>query len=105
MNTTSFKGNHKVNACVKNAYRAIVCGWAISSLWGAYKSPSIYKIRAWEWCEASCREDGGNGLCITGRNCSRFTCAYFCSHHETGERCIVVHTAENVYWAFVDELN
>ena len=105
MNITSFKSNHKVNACVKNAYRAILLGYAVGNIWRAYKRPNVYKVRAWEWCKACCKEDGGVMLWVTGWNNAKFTCAYFCSHHETGERCIVVHTADHVYWAFVDELD
>ena len=105
MTTTAFESNHKVNNCVRNAYRAINSGRAVNSIWQAYNRPSVYKVRAWEWCQTSCREDGGQWLYVTGWNNSKFTCAYFCGHHETGERCIVVHTADNVYWAFVDELD
>lgn len=105
MKTTTFENRHKVNNCVRNAYRAIINAHAVKSIWDAYRLPSVYKVRAWEWCKASCKDDDGNGLCITGWNTSKFTCAYFCGHHETGERCIIVHTADNVYWAFVDELN
>lgn len=104
MKTTEFEKNHKITLSVKNAYRAIIRGYAISSLWKAYKNPSIYKIRAWEWCKATCKEDGGCFIWITGVNCSTFTAAYFCSHHKTGERCIVVHTPNNVYWCYVTEL-
>ena len=105
MKTTEFTGNHKVNNCVRNAYRAIICGCAVDSIWKAYERPSVLKVRAWEWCKADCRENDGCSIRITGWNTSKFTCAYFCSHHETGERCIVVHTADNVYWAFIDELD
>lgn len=102
--TTQFESIHKVNNCVKNAYRSIIKGYAEDSVFRAYRQPSEYKIRAWEWCRASCREDSGYGLCVTGWNTSKFTCAYFCGHYETGERCLVVHTAENVYWCYVSEL-
>lgn len=105
MKTTHYASNHKVNNCVKNAYRVIAQKIAFFDIWDAYKRPSHYKIRAWEWVKAACKEDGGHGICVTGANCSKFTAAYFCSHYETGEACIVVHTADNVYWAFVDELN
>lgn len=104
MKTTEFKGNHKVNNCVRNAYREIISGRAVDSIWQAYKRPSVYKVRAWEWCQTGCRDDGGQWLYVTGWNNSKFTCAYFCGHHETGEQCIVVHTADNIYWAFVGEL-
>lgn len=105
MRTTAFESNHKVNNCVRNAYRAIMSLRAVTSIWSAYTRPSARKIRAWEWCKAYCKEDGGVMLWVTGWNSSKFTCAYFCSHHETGERCIIVHTADNVYWAFVDEID
>ena len=105
MNTTVFESNHKVNNCVRNAYRAILLGYAVGNIWRAYKRPSVYKVRAWEWCQVSCQEDNGRCLFVTSWNSSKFTCAYFCNHHETGERCIVVRTADNIYWAFVDELN
>lgn len=104
MRTTEFESNHKINVCVKNAYRAIVNGYAVDSIWKAYKRPSHYKINAWEWCRADCRENGGIGLCVTSWYTSKFTCAYFCKHHNTGKQCLVVHTADNVYWCFVSEL-
>lgn len=104
MKTSQFEGNHKINNCVRNAYRAIINGHAVENLWDAYERPSIYKVRAWEWCKVACRDDDGGGLCVTGWNCSKFTCAYFFGHHETGERCLAVHTAENVYWCYVSEL-
>lgn len=104
MKTTQRENNHKINNCVRNAYRAIISDYAVNSIWQAYDRPSIYKVRAWEWCQTACKENNGYNLCITGWNCSKFTVAYFCSHHETGKECIIVHTADNVYWAFVDEL-
>lgn len=105
MKTTQFNDNHKVNNCVKNAYRAILNGHAVPTIWASYGNPSIYKVRAWEWCKASCRDDSGHGLCVTGWNMAKFTCAYFCSHHETGEQCLIVRTADNIYWCYLSELN
>lgn len=105
MKTTQIRQYHKINNCVKNAYHSIMAMRAVENIWTAYKSPSIYKVRAWEWCIADCRENNGYGLCVTGWNTSKFTCAYFCKHYKTGERCIVVHTADNVYWCYVTELD
>ena len=104
MKTTQYEGNHKINNCVRNAYRAIELCRAVDNIYHAYTQPSIYKIRAWEWVKTACKEDGGYYAFITGWNCSKFTAGYFCPHHETGERCLVVHTADNVYWCFADEL-
>ena len=105
MKTTESKCNHKINNCVRNAYRTIKNGQEVYNIYFAYARPSIYKIRAWEWVKTSCKEDGGYVACITGWNTSKFTAAYFCPHYETGERCLVVHTANNVYWAFAGELD
>lgn len=104
MKITKFDSNHKINNVVRNAWRAIYNDYEVNSIWEAYKSPSMYKIRAWEWCQTDCRENDGHGLCITAWNTSKFTAAYFCYHHETAKQCLVVHTADNVYWCYVDEL-
>ena len=105
MRTTEFESNHKINNCVRNAWRAIVSGRAVNSIWQAYERPSVYKVRAWEWCKIACKEDGGDTPWVTGWNSSKFTCAYFCGHYETGERCLAVHTADNVYWCYVSEID
>lgn len=104
MRTTEFESNHKINNCVRNAWRAIEHCRAVDNIFYAYNHPSVYKLRAWDWVKAACRDDEGYRVCITGWNSSKFTAAYFCSHHETNALCLVVHTADNVYWCFVSEL-
>lgn len=46
------------------------------NLWTAYNKPSSRKAIAWHYCEAKCREYGGENLKVISRNTSKFTAGF-----------------------------
>lgn len=47
-----------------------------ADIYEAYEKPSIYKVRAWEYCKSLMNEYKGYGLVITGKNCMAFSAGF-----------------------------
>ena len=45
-------------------------------IWEAYKTPSVYKCRAWRAIEKMCSDMGGYGLTVLGHNCMKYSAAF-----------------------------
>lgn len=54
-------------------------------IFDAYGRPSIYKVRAWEYCKELCHKFSGWGLKVISRNTSIFTAGFEYADPETGE--------------------
>jgi hypothetical protein len=42
----------------------------------AYKTPSVYKVRAWRDIAAMCERMNGHGLTVLGHNCMKYSAAF-----------------------------
>lgn len=56
-------------------------------IYEAYEKPSIYKVRAWNYCKEMCKALNGFNLRITGHNCMAFTVKFEFAHPENGALC------------------
>lgn len=72
----------------------------ITDIYDAYKNPSIYKIRAWNYCKEMCNKYGGYNLKINSYNCQSFTCTFEFVHPIDGNLCVAYLTRD--YSRFCD---
>ena len=70
-------------------------GWHYATdIYEAYKSPSVYKVRAWEYCKDLCRKLHGRDLRIVGWNSMKFSVAFRFNERGTGRECYAYITAD-----------
>ena len=62
-----------------------------------YKSYSVAKLHAWEYCERKCFKMNGKRLTVLSHNSSVFTAAFEYNHPDTGVRMLHVETYANSY--------
>lgn len=74
---------------VRSAYNYAL-RYGYSDIYEAYKNPSVYKVRAWRYCEELCRKYNGYNLMISGRGCWTFSAVFLFTDPGTG--------VENVAW-------
>ncbi len=64
-----------------------------SSLWEAYRRPSVAKEKAWDYCMDLCKQHDGRGLRVLGYNSSFFTAGFLFNDKETGQLMVMRITA------------
>lgn len=69
------KNTKKATNMIGN-YKWYVARNGITDIWDAYKSPSVYKARAWCAIEDLCERMGGYGLTVLGHNCMKYSAAF-----------------------------
>ena len=73
--------------------------WAIKqglyTLWDAYKNPSVYKERAYNYCRELSAKYNGYNFRICGHGCQTFSVTFNFNHPETGEICTAWITRDN----------
>lgn len=62
-----------------------------------YKSYSVAKLHAWEYCERKCLKMNGRRLTVLSHNSSAFTAAFEYIHPDTGVLMLHVETYANSY--------
>ena len=62
-----------------------------------YKSYSVEKLHAWEYCERKCLKMGGKRLTVLSHNSNVFTVAFEYTHPDTGVLMLHVETYANSY--------
>lgn len=62
-----------------------------------YKSYSVEKLHAWEYCERKCFKMNGRRLTVLSWNTSVFTAAFEYTNPDTGVRMLHVETHANSY--------
>ena len=62
-----------------------------------YKSYSIAKRNAWEYCERKCEKMNGRRLTVLSHNLQTFTAAFEYTHPDTGVLMLHVETYANSY--------
>ena len=75
----------------------------LTDIYDAYKNPSIYKIRAWRYCQAMCDAYNGYNLRITSFNCQSFSVAFEFIHPIDGNVCVAWITKN--YNRYCDKLS
>lgn len=50
--------------------------WTYSDIWDAYGKPSVYKVRAWEYCRELCANMGGWDMLISSKNTMQFSVVF-----------------------------
>ena len=78
-------------------------GSYVTDIYEAYKSPSIYKVRAWEYCKDLCKRLRGRDLRIVGRNCTKFSVAFRFNERGTGRECYAYITADYDRFCYADD--
>jgi hypothetical protein len=58
--------------------------YTCDDIYKAYKNPSIYKVRAWQYCQRLCAELNGWDLIISAHGCQTFSVVFTYEHPETG---------------------
>lgn len=58
-----------------------------TDIFSAYERPSIYKVRAWDYCKRLCAECNGYDLIISSKNTMQFSACFKFDDPETGELC------------------
>lgn len=62
-----------------------------------YKSYSVSKMHAWEYCQRKCDSMNGRRLTVLSHNSSVFTAAFEYTHPDTGVLMLHVETYANSY--------
>jgi len=63
-------------------------------IFDAYKSPSIYKVRAWRYCQELCRRMQGFDCIISAAGCQTFSVCFKYPDEITGEICYAYITRD-----------
>lgn len=78
----NWKDNFTMNAARTRAAKAAFAGYSRPSyyhkngIYSAYTRPSVYKVRAWEYCKELCRKLNGRGLMILGHGAQTFSVGF-----------------------------
>lgn len=62
-----------------------------------YKSYSVAKLHAWEYCQRKCDSMNGRRLTVLSNNSNFFTAAFEYTHPDTGVLMLHVETYANSY--------
>lgn len=62
-----------------------------------YKSYSVAKSHAWDYCRRKCDSMNGRRLTVLSHNCNFFTAAFEYTHPDTGVLMLHVETHDNSY--------
>lgn len=50
--------------------------YGLVDIYHAYKTPSVYKVRAWDAIREMCYRMNGTGLTVLGHNCMKYSAAF-----------------------------
>lgn len=88
------KGTKKAQGMVDN-YNYYIARYGVRGIYDAYKTPSVYKVRAWNDIRDMCARMGGTGLTVLGANCMKYSAAF--KAVEDGVEKLFYFTADNDY--------
>lgn len=77
--------------------------WTYTDIYDAYEKPSVYKVRAWDYCKRLCAEKNGRDLIITGKNCMKFSAVFKFKEEGTGRDCFAYITKDYDRYAYAQE--
>lgn len=72
---TSKQGQRVARAAASRAFSRGLWNYP-RDIYEAYTKPSIYKVRAWEYCRNMCRDMGGHDLIISAAGCQTFSVCF-----------------------------
>lgn len=87
------------NAAFAYAHR----GYTYSDIWEAYDRPSVYKVRAWEYCKQLCADLGGFDMLIASRNTFQFSVCFKFYDQETGALSYAYITRDYDRYGYAEE--
>lgn len=102
----NIKNTAKKDQRIARSYAAYAYGnrrWTYTDIFDAYERPSVYKIRAWDYCKRLCEEKGGSDLIITGKNCMKFSACFKFKEAGTGRDCVCYITKDYDRYAYAEE--
>ena len=91
----------------KKAREAAVFAYAhknYDDIYSAYKNPSVYKVRAWNWCKELCREMHGYDLIISAAGCMTFSVVFTFNERGTGRKCYAYITRDYNRFCYADDM-
>lgn len=78
--------------------------WKVfTDIYQAYRTPSIYKVRAWNRCLELCREMNGYDIVISAAGCQTFSVCFKFTDPDTGRRCYAYITRDYDRFCYVDD--
>lgn len=90
---TSKRGQKIAREAAEFAYSGR--NWKVCrDIYEAYKTPSVYKVRAFERCKALCAEMNGFDLVISAAGCQTFSVVFSFMDEETGVLCYAYITRD-----------
>lgn len=90
---TSKRGQNIARAAAEYAYSGK--SWKnYKDIFEAYKNPSIYKIRAFEYCKELCAKMHGFDLIISAAGCQTFSVVFKFREKGTGKLCYAYITRD-----------
>ena len=99
---TSKAGQKKAREAAVFAYAHKA--WTYDDIYSAYKKPSVYKVRAWNWCKELCREMHGYDLIITGASRFAFSVVFTFNERGTGRKCYAYITRDYNRFCYADDV-
>ena len=73
-------------------------------IYSAYKNPSVYKVRAWNWCKELCREMHGYDLIISAAGCQTFSVVFTFNERGTGRKCYAYITRDYNRFCYAEDV-
>lgn len=97
----SIKDQHTAQTAAAWAYSPR--NWkTVTDIYGAYKTPSIYKVQAWEYCKDLCKRLRGRDLRIVGWNSMKFSVVFRFTDRTNGKEAVAYITRDYDRFAYAD---
>lgn len=98
---TSKQGQRTAQAAAAWAYSPR--NWkSAADIYGAYKTPSIYKLRAFERCKELCAKMRGRDLIISAAGCQTFSVVFRFTDSTNGKEAVAYITRDYDRFAYAD---
>lgn len=98
---TSISGQRTAQAAAAWAYSPRNYKSA-TDIYGAYKTPSIYKVRAFERCKELCAKMHGHDLIISAAGCQTFSVVFRFTDRTNGKEAVAYITRDYDRFAYAD---
>ena len=99
---TSRKNQRIARAAAEYAYSGK--SWKnYHDIFEAYKNPSVYKVRAFEYCKELCGKLHGYDLIISAAGCQTFSVCFKFRERGTGRPCYAYITRDYDRFCYADE--
>ena len=99
---TSKAGQKKAREAAVYAYAHRA--WTYNDIYSAYKKPSVYKVRAWNYCKELCREMHGYDLIISAAGNQTFSVVFTFNERGTGRKCFAYITRDYNRFCYAEDM-